>query len=83
MYTGQNMIKDWNREKIEQEIWKIKYAAIDPRMDGFVTWGCKKDLILLKYYVDEALAECPTYAGEQEFIDEIEAEKTFKILQKK
>lgn len=74
------MIKNWNREKIEQDIWKIKWAATDPRMDGFVTWGCKQDLILLKYYIEDMLAECSTYVGEQEFIDKLEAEKTFKAL---
>jgi hypothetical protein len=77
------MIKDWNREKIEQEIWKIKFAATDPRMDGFVTWGCKQDLIRLKYYIEDALEGCSTYVGEQEFVDQLEAERTFKILKNK
>ena len=77
------MIKDWNREKIEQEIWKIKFAATDPRMDGFVTWGCKQDLIRLKYYIENALEDCSTYVGEQEFIDQLEAERTFKVLKTK
>ena len=83
MHTGWNMIKDWNRKEIEQEIWKIKWAATDPRMDGFTTWGCKQDLILLKYFIDEMLSDCSTYVGEQEFIDKIEAEKTFNLLKKK
>ena len=83
MHTGWNMIKDWNREKIEQEIWKIKFAATDPRMDGFVTWGCKQDLIRLKYYIEDALEDCSTYVGEQEFINKLEAERTFKVLQTK
>ena len=83
MHTGWNMIKDWNREKIEQEIWKIKWAATDPRMDGFVTWTCKQDLILLKYYIEDMLEQCSTYVGEQEFIDKIEADRTFTILQQK
>jgi len=77
------MIKDWNREKIEQEIWKIKFAATDPRMDGFVTWGCKQDLIRLKYYIEDALEDCSTYVGEQEFVDQLEAERTFKVLKTK
>ena len=76
------MIKDWNREKIEQEIWKIKFAATDPRMDGFVTWGCKQDLIRLKYYIEDALDDCSTYVGEQEFVDQLEAERTFRELKK-
>ena len=77
------MIKDWNREKIEQEIWKIKWAATDPRMDGFVTWGCKQDLILLKYYIEDMLAQCSMYVGEQEFIDKLEADRTFTRLKQK
>ena len=76
------MIKDWNREKIEQDIWKIKFAATDPRMDGFTTFGCKKDLIMLKYYIEDLLEECDSYSIEQEFIDELEASRTFKLLKK-
>ena len=83
MHTGWNMIKDWNREKIEQEIWKIKWAATDPRMDGFVTWGCKQDLILLKYYIEDMLDQCSMYVGEQEFIDKLEADRTFTRLKQK
>ena len=76
------MIKDWNREKIEQDIWKIHFAESDPRMDGFTTWGCKKDLIMLKYYIDDILAKCSTYVGEEEFINELEANRTFELLKK-
>jgi len=77
------MMKNWNRQEIEREISKIKWATTDPRMDGFVTWGWKQDLIRLKYYIDEALADCPTYVGEEDFINEIEQEKTFNLLKKK
>ena len=76
------MIKDWNREKIEQDLWKIKFAATDPRMDGFTTFGCKKDLIMLKYYIEDLLEECNSYSIEQEFVDELEASRTFKLLKK-
>ena len=76
------MIKDWDRKKIEQDIWKIKYACTDPRMDGFTTWGCKQDLIKLKYFIEDMLAECPTYSTEQEFIDKLEAVRTFALLKK-
>lgn len=76
-------MKNWNRQEIEREISKIKWATTDPRMDGFVTWGWKQDLIRLKYYIDAALADCPTYVGEEDFINEIEQEKTFNLLKKK
>jgi hypothetical protein len=76
------MIKNWDRKKIEQDIWKIASAASDPRMDGFTTWGCKQDLILLKYFIDDMLEECPTYSLEKEFINNLEAERTFALLKK-
>ncbi len=75
------MIRNWSLDQIKQEIWKIKFAVTDHRMDGFVTWGYKQDLIRLKYYIDDQLAACPTYTPEKEFIDKLEAEHTFKILQ--
>jgi len=38
------MIKDWSVKDICQEVRKITLAATDGHMDGFNTWGCKKDL---------------------------------------
>ena len=38
------MIVDWSVASIKDEIDRIKFAESDPRMDGFVTWTCKKDL---------------------------------------
>jgi hypothetical protein len=77
------MIRDWSVDKIKQELWKIKYAATDPRMDGWTTFEYKKDLIMLKYHIDELLNECSTYSVEAEFINELEQEKTLKLLKKK
>jgi hypothetical protein len=76
------MIRNWDRKTIEQEIWKIKYAVSDPSMDGFTTWGCKQDLIVLKYFIADMLADCPTYSVEEEFINKIEADRTFALLKK-
>lgn len=77
------MIKNWNRTQIEQEICKITYAATDPRMDGFTTWPCKQDLIRLKYFIEDQLEQCSTYAGEDKFVDSLENERTFKLLKTK
>jgi hypothetical protein len=52
----------------------------DPRMDGFVTWGCKQDLYTVKFILEEILENSPTYAGEQEWLDERAKEKTWKII---
>jgi len=76
------MIKRWDVNKIKTDLWQIRVACTDPYMDGFTTWACKQDLIVLKYFIDELLDECPEYSIEQEFIDELEAQKTFNLLKK-
>ena len=76
------VIKRWDRQKIENDLWQIYFAMTDPRMDGFVTWGCKQDLLRIKYYLDDLLQDSPTYVGEDKFVEELEAEKTFKILKR-
>ena len=62
------MIKDWSQNTIKMEIEKIAFAESDPRMDGFITWGCKKELYEIKSYIEEKLAKCSTYAGEEEYL---------------
>jgi hypothetical protein len=74
------MIKDWDVPKICSEISKIAWAESDPRMDGFVTWGCKQDLYQLKWFIESKLAKCSTYAGEEEYITEHEKNLTFKRI---
>lgn len=61
----------------------MRYEICDPRNDGFTVWPVKQDLIKLKYYIDDALADCPTFSGEAEFIEELEATKTFNIMKRK
>ena len=39
-------------------------------MDGYTTWPCKQDLYRVKFELDSMLKKCPTYAPEQEWLDE-------------
>lgn len=64
------MIKDWSLDTVKHEIDKIAFAESDPRMDGFVTFGCKQDLYQLLFYVQEKLNKCSTYHGEEEWVNE-------------
>lgn len=77
------MIKHWNVEDIVRQINSAYYACTDPRMDGFVTWGCKQDLYRIKWILDEALRKCPTYAGEEEWVREYEKTRLVEILKEK
>ena len=74
------MIKDWSLKDIKNEISKISWAESDPRMDGFVTWGCKQELYEILWYVEEKLRKCSNYAGEDDFLKEHDKEMTWRIL---
>ena len=76
------MIRNWSIKEVENQLQRIYYACTDPRMDGFVTWGCKQDLYRVKFLVDELLEKCPTYSVEAEWLRELEAEKIVQILKK-
>lgn len=74
------MIVDWSLSDLKQGVNKISFAESDPRMDGFVTWGCKKDLYELLWHIEDALDKCSTYAGEEEFVRERDKQKIFEAL---
>ena len=64
------MITYWGRLIIEAEVDKIACAESDPRMDGYVTWGCKKDLYELYWYIEDKLAKCSTYEPETRLLEQ-------------
>ena len=66
--------------KVKEQIWQYEHVATDPRMDGFIGWDCKQRLYEIKFAVDEALAKCPTYHGEEEWVEEQKTAKAFKKL---
>lgn len=66
------MIKDWSVEDIQKQISKISFAESDPRMDGFVTWGCKRDLYEILFSVQDALSKCSTYSVEEDYLKQRE-----------
>ena len=74
------MIKDWSLKDIKTEISKISWAESDPRMDGFVTWGCKQELYEILWYVEEKMRKCSTYAGKDDLLKEHDKKMTWRIL---
>ena len=78
------MFKDWNTREILREIRKITIAATDPYMDGFNTWGCKRELYEILFFVQQELDECSNYADiEEQYLKKHEQDKLLKILGKK
>ena len=74
------MIINWSLKTIKEEVDKITFAESDKHMDGFTTWGCKKDLYEILWYVEKSLKECSTYSNEEDFIEEHEKELMWSIL---
>jgi hypothetical protein len=66
--------------KVKEQIWQYQYVCTDPRIDGFVGFDCKQRLYEIKFAVDEALAKCPTYHGEEEWLEEKRTDKAFQKL---
>lgn len=44
-------------------------------MDGFVTWGCKQDLYRVQFALEDMLKKCPTYHGEDLWLEEQQIER--------
>jgi hypothetical protein len=77
------MIKTWHPNDVIRQIHAMKWAATDPRMDGFVTWPIKQELYKIKWEIDSALANCPKYAGEEEFLEEHNKQVMWNTLNEK
>ena len=58
------------------------HKAMDKYETGFITWEYKKQLLELKWFLDEALPKCSTYAGEAEWIAEQKADRAFKKIER-
>jgi|TARA_B110000285_G_C14643116_1_gene388477 hypothetical protein len=77
------MIKNWSLQEVKDNIDKITYGAIDPRMDGFVTWSHKQDLYQILWYCEDALEKCSTYTDEDTYVKRRDQQKMLKTLGKK
>jgi len=73
------VITDWSITDIKAHVDKIAWAESDPRMDGFVTWRCKRDLYELLWYIEDKLEQCSTYSTEEELL---ETRRENKIINK-
>jgi hypothetical protein len=68
-------------DEFAREIDKKTSYAISPYTDGFAGWACKRDLILLKYYIEEKLSEFSNYGSDEDkLIKELEEKKLIEIL---
>ena len=56
-------------KKIKERLrWLIDHMN-DERMDGFNKFGAKKELYEIKWMVDEALKDAPTFTTEKDWLE--------------
>ena len=74
------MIIDWDINQTIADCQKMYHGANDPYVTGFVNWPCKQDLYRVKFAVDEMLKNTSGFAGEQEWLEQLEKQKVWKAL---
>jgi len=77
-------IKDWNVQDICRAIGKISLKATDPYLDGFNTWGCKRELYELLFFIQRELDKCSSYGDtEEDYLKKHDQEMILRALGKK
>lgn len=76
-------MNDTSLEDVKNFIQREVFYITDPRMDGYTTWARKQRLYEIKFYLDKLIKTCPTYAYEDEWLEEQKMIEVQKILEGK
>lgn len=71
---------DYNQ--LHHNIYIAGVELHSPYNDGYTQFEIKKDLLKLKWLLEEILADSPYIAGEDEFLKERDQVKMWRILTK-
>lgn len=68
--------KDWDMNVIKHSLWKMAYECSSPYNDGFTQFAVKKELLEIKFLLEDLLEDTPKLAGEEElyqqrFVDKL------------
>ncbi len=72
--------KRWDVGEIQRQINACSAQVNSPYNDGFTSWACKQDLLIVKYQLDELLRSTPKFAPEEDFVKELEQKLVWKRL---
>ena len=75
-----SFIKRWDVGDIQRQIDACAAQVSNTYNDGFTSWHCKQDLLIVKYQLEEILRTAPKFAPEEEFVRELEKQKVWKRL---
>jgi hypothetical protein len=72
--------KPMDYNSVNHQIYMSGVELNSPRNDGFVQWEIKKDLLRLKFLLDEILKDSPEFVGEAEFLQEQSKKQMWRVL---
>lgn len=58
--------KDWDTNAIKHWLWAMSHECSSPYNDGFTQFEVKKELLEIKFLVDDLVANTPKFAGEED-----------------
>ena len=62
--------KDWDVSEILASLGKITRECTSPYNDGFTGFEAKKDLLEIKFFLEDCLERCPRFHGEEEILQQ-------------
>lgn len=71
----------WSMRDMKQFIRRIVEETNSRRNNAHAQWLCKQDLYRLKWEIEQALADCNSYEGEEEFIKSHERKQFLKKIE--
>jgi hypothetical protein len=72
--------KRWDANQLIGDLNSCYTQVISSYNDGFTSWACKQDLYQVKFALEEMLKNSPSFAGEQEWVEQ---QQVWKILNDK
>jgi hypothetical protein len=61
---------------------KMNIEMSSPYNDGYLSFGIKKDLYMVKFFLDKIIADAPDFVGEEEWLKKQEQRLMMEILKK-
>lgn len=72
--------KTWDVADVSSQIYAMARECTSPYNDGWSSFEIKKDLWELKFIIDQAIKNTPTFYGEEEWLTEQEQKRIIKHL---
>lgn len=72
----------FKKPRMDEAVAQIRLCAAEATShfnDGWTAMGCKKDLVELKWLIEDLLETCPTFIGEEVW----EQERLIELLKRK